>query len=654
MFRSTAFLLMVLALTLGVSVPVLAARAPKPAAAPQQNYQYAFRLIDSGHVEQAAVFAAHGRDPVLNKVIRAVYMAHPGNDVGFNEMAAFIAQNPDWPGMKGILSIAEQKIPQSASPTQVIAWFQAHPPVSLAGFYRCVDALEATGQTQNLEAMVRIRWIDGDFNGDELAAFTSRFGNILGSNAHNARLDRVLWKDDLNGARRLYPYVDSNHRALAEARLALAHQNSNAAALAEDVPGSLQDDPGFLYEKLRWFRRNNRDEQANDILRHAPDELDKQEAWWEERQIMARRAIEKHDFDLAYRLTVDHGQNDPKTLIQAEFLAGWLALRFLNRPDEALEHFRRLYNNATTPISRSRGAYWMGRSYEMLSDKGDAEQAYEDAAALSITYYGQLAIARLQKDPVIHALPEPTIPPHIRNVFFDKDNIRAVEHLHDIGQTDRAHIFFKAAADGATQRADFALLMELAYQIRRPDYAIEAAKAANQKNMLMASGGFPVLDRVLPRPPEPAFTHALIRQESMFNPKAGSPVGAQGLMQLMPRTAKAVARMCGLKYRQKSLCEPDYNLRLGTTFIQQQLNMFNGSYVLALAAYNAGPGRVHEWMGQIGDPRDPNIDPIDWIELIPIYETRNYVQRILESLQVYRARLSGGQAPLKIVEDLRR
>ena len=172
--------------------------------------------------------------------------------------------------------------------------------------------------------------------------------------------------------------------------------------------------------------------------------------------------------------------------------------------------------------------------------------------------------------------------------------------------------------------------------------------------MMVAAGGFPLLDRTLPRPPEPALTHALIRQESMFNPKAESPVGAEGLMQLMPHTAKAVAKQCGVKYKEGRLCELDYNLRLGTKFIQDQLDMFNGSYVLTLAAYNAGPGRVREWMGQIGDPRSPDIDPVDWIEEIPVPETRNYVQRIMESLQIYRAKLAGGQAPLMIASDLRR
>ncbi|MDX2027121.1 MAG: lytic transglycosylase domain-containing protein [Alphaproteobacteria bacterium] len=619
-----------------------------------QAYRKAFAALDAGHAEQAARMARRGPDRVLNKVLLAAYMAQPGNDVSFDDMADFIARNPDWPDMKGILAIAEQKIPSSFSARQVIGWFTAHPPVTLAGFYRAVDALNAAGQTQDLQRLIRARWVEGDFTTDDLAIFSQRFDSFLDSTAHRQRLDRLLWKNDAAGVKRMHPYIDSSLRALAEARLALANENSNALVLADRVPSSLDDDPGLLYELLRWDRKNNEDERAADRLRRAPLELAKPEAWWEERHIIIRRMMERRDYRTAYRLAADHGQLDNKTLTQAEFLAGWLALRFLNRPDDARSHFQALYSAGTTPITRARGAYWLGRTLEALGSKAEAEQAYETAASLNVTYYGQLATTRLYARPVIRALPEPAIPARTRSNFFDRDNIRAIEHLYAIGEKTRARSFFRAASDAATQRADFALLMELAYQIKRPDLAIEAAKAANQKNMLIEAGGFPVLDHALPIRPEPAFIHALIRQESMFRPDAESPAGAVGLMQLMPGTAQAVAKKHDIKFRKTHLNDPAYNLRLGTAFIRNQLDSFDGSYVLALSAYNAGPRRAREWVEEFGDPRDPNIDPIDWVEHIPIGETRNYVQRIIEGLQMYRARLSGGQAPLTILADLKR
>jgi len=190
--------------------------------------------------------------------------------------------------------------------------------------------------------------------------------------------------------------------------------------------------------------------------------------------------------------------------------------------------------------------------------------------------------------------------------------------------------------------------------MHRPDLAIQTVKAANQKNMIIENGGFPLIDMHVPAPPEPAFTHALIRQESLFNPDAESSVGARGLMQLMPRTAKDVAKKVGVRYKESLLLDPGYNLKLGTIYVQEQIDHFNGSYILALAGYNAGAGRVHEWIGEFGDPRSPNVDPVDWVESIPVQETRNYVQRIIESLQIYRAKLAGGTAPLLIINDLRR
>ncbi len=632
-----------------------AKKAPaKPAVATEaDNYRRAFKALDKGHVDEAMTYA-RGHDPVLNKIIRANYMAQPGNDIPFGDMSSFIATNPDWPGLKGVIAIAEQKIPTTTSPDQVIAWFNAHPPVSTAGFYRYADALEATGQNQGEAQQVRARWVDGDFGSDELGAFHSRYARFLDADADRARLDRLLWKNDSTGARRMYSYVDDGVKALADARLALANQNPNADAFVSRVPGMLQSDAGLQYERLRWRVHNNMDDAAIDILNHAPDNLGKAEAWWTQREIMVRRMMMAHDYKQAYLLAADHNQLAGKTVIQAEFLAGFLALRFLSDPEDARVHFQALYDNANTPVSRARGAYWLGRSYEALNNKVEAEQAYETAAALNITYYGQLASARLYANPVIQATPEPRIPNAVRQAFFNRDLIRAVERLHAIGEDDRARTFFHAAIESAEQRSDFALLTELAYQIGRPDMAIEAAKAANQKNMLMASGGFPILDRTLTGAPEPAFTHALIRQESMFNPKAESPAGAHGLMQLMPRTAQEVARKLGIRFQSSLLTNTNYNLRLGTTFIQNQLAIFDGSYVLALAGYNAGPRRVREWMAQIGDPRDANVDPVDWVEMIPITETRNYVQRIIESLQVYRARLGGGQAPLLIIKDLKR
>ena len=618
------------------------------------DYHHAFSSLDSGSAQSVENMVNRGSDSILNEVLRGTLMARPSNTYSFAELNDFVTEHPDWPNLRGILMITEQKIPANASSEQIVNWFNAHPPFTGIGFYRYIDALNMLGQTTIVPTLVKARWVNHDFSPDEIAAFQARFAPLLTAQDHQARLDRLLWANNIGAARGMYSVVSAGAQAVAEARIAMANQLSKASALLSRVPASRQNDPGLLFERLREAVRSNDDQTALDILLRAPEDLGQPESWWNQRNIMIRRVMDRRDYTLAYRLAANHGLDAGFNFTQAEFVAGWLALRFLNRPDLAHHHFAALLEKASTPMSRARGAYWLGRTLEVEGDKTEAEQTYEMAAALNTTFYGQLATTRLYAAPTLVAATEPPIPANVRAQFYARDVIMAAQHLNRIGQTARAETFFRAAQNYATQRVEFVLLMELAYHLQRPDWVIGAAKAAAQKNMLVEAGAFPILSTPMPTPPDPAFTHALIRQESLFNTDAGSPVGARGLMQLMPGTAKEEAKKLGLPFRAYRLTDPEYNLRLGTSFVQSQLNQFNGSIVLALAAYNAGAHRVHEWMQQYGDPRTPQVDPIDWIEMIPVYETRNYVQRIIENLQFYRARLNGGHAPLMILKDLRK
>ncbi|MFA6279740.1 MAG: lytic transglycosylase domain-containing protein [Bdellovibrionales bacterium] len=654
LFRRISFLLLTLLLLWPCDVHAKKKASPPPPVPPPLTYHSAFSALAEGHADKTRQMMAKGNDPILNKVLRGLLMAQPNNDYSFDDLAAFVTNNPDWPGLKGIMMILEQKIPSGATDAQLVNWFNAHPPLTPTAFYRYIDSLQAIGQAPKAQELVQARWVDRNFGNGDQASFFDRYAFMLNKTDHEVRLDRLLWENEMTAARAMYPYVDAAHKALAEARIALANQTSNAEALIAQVPSSLQNDAGLLYERVRWRRKNDNDDGALELLLNAPDDLGQPEKWWEERHIVIRRLMEAKNFATAYRLAARHGLKTGFNFVQAEFLAGWLALRFLDKPTLAHHHFTALLKECVTPISRARGYYWLGRTYEAAGQSGDAQQAYETAATLNTTFYGQLAITRLYAQPTIRAATEPTIPTAIRTRFFDRDVVRATERLYKAGQNDLARTFFKAITDNATQRVDFALTLELAYQLQRPDWAVSAAKAANQKNFIITGAAYPVLAMAMPRQPEAALTHALIRQESQFKADAGSPVGAQGLMQLMPTTAKDVAKKLGMPFSASRLTDPDYNVRLGTTFIQHQIDNFDGSYVLALAGYNAGPRRAREWMDTYGDPRTPNVDPIDWIELIPIYETRNYIQRIIENLQFYRARLNNSHAPLKILEDLKR
>lgn len=621
---------------------------------PESLYAEAFDAMRAGRTETVSAALARGSDPVLNKVLKAYLMAQPGNDYGFDELAAFITENPDWPGLKGVQMIAEQKIPPYGRPEQIVNWFNAYPPSTLAGFYRHMDALQAMGSTRIAQSLIRNKWIEGSFSKNDMEAFRSRYGSLLEGRDHRARLDRLLWEENATAAAAMYPLLGPAYKALGEARLALAAGKKNAPALLKKVPTSLQNDAGLLFERLRWRRLKNDDKGAIEILLGAPGGLGKPEEWWKERHIIARRLMERRNFSLAYKIVARHGLSPGFAYAQAEFLAGWLALRPLNNPAAAETHFKHLIQATNAPISQARGHYWLGRALETLGHRREAEQAYESAAVLNTTFYGQLAITRLYAQPTIAAAAEPSIPSAVRDAFFSRDIVQAVEKLYRLGENARAETYFRAAANYASQRVEFALLLDLAYELDRPDLAVVAAKAANQKNFILRGGAYPLLAANIPTPPDIAFTHALIRQESEFRTDAGSAAGARGLMQLMPATAKNVAKKIGVGFSPQRLSEPDYNLALGTHFIQSQIDNFDGSYILALAGYNAGPRRVREWVDLFGDPRTKDIDPVDWIELIPIYETRNYVQRIIENLQFYRARMAGEAVPLEIVQDLKR
>lgn len=646
MFR---ILLPLLVLLLSFTASVAQAADPD-----QQNYRRAFSLLSNGKTEQAYSAASKGRDRVLNKILLSNYMAQPGNSVSFEQMAVFLRDNPDWPKRRDIVSIAEQKLPKSLDQRQVLSWFAAYPPVSLAGFYRYTDALSLSGQPDLLAATVKDRWINGSFSAEQLAAFYSHFSPLLGREAQWARLDRLLWDGDVKGARQVFPYVEPMMQKVAEARLSLAAQERRGDELAAQINSGWEKDQGLIYERLRWRVKKNINDDAIEILLNAPQTAEHGDAWWEQRHIMIRRLLEQKETAIAYRLAAEHGTLDAKSVVSAEFMAGWLALRSLNRPDVAAQHFQRLIEAASTPISRARGSYWLGRALEAGGQTNAAMQSYQDAAAYNYTFYGQLATAKLTANPQLQIKPEAEIPAAIKSEFLARDHVAAIKKLLKYNAASLSESYFRYAANNADQRAHFVLLINLAHEIARPDLAILAAKAANQKNIPISFGAYPILADKPPTPPEAAFTHAVIRQESVFDPRAKSSAGAVGLMQLLPSTAKGVAKKHGISMRAHSLSEPKLNVRLGTAYLQEQLDKFDGSMILTLAAYNAGPARARQWINQYGDPRSPNVDALDWLEVIPIYETRNYIQRIMENLQIYRALLSGGTAKLLIEQDIKR
>lgn len=638
----------------------LLASRPAEASLSEQDaliYQAAFEAADLGAWDSAREMVERARDPVLAKVIDWISASNDDGDAGFREIAAFLRDNPDWPDQTGMRRRAEQVMPPALPAAEIAAWFDEWPPVTVDGLLRYGEALTALGRTVDADALARAEWQTLGLTEDHERQYLALFGRFLQPADHIARLDHLLWEGRDTEARRLYPLVDAGWRALAEARIQLANRASGVDALVARVPAALAADEGLLYERLRWRRRSGLTAGAIEMLDNQPQRLTRPDLWWNERHIIARRLFNEGEFGRAYAVAAGHGQDEGFPLAQAEWLSGWLALRFLDDPQSAVGHFQRLYDNVGTPISLGRGAYWTGRAYEALGNRPEAEAWYRRGAEYGSSFYGQLAADRLGLPTVPALPPDPVASPEQLAAFEAGELVRVVRALDRIGENARANLFLRQLSRLAEGPADTAPVARLAASLDRPEMAVFAAKRLIFDGITLYESAYPLLPLETADPRvEPALVLGLIRRESEFRTDAVSPAGARGLMQLMPATAEGVANGLGVSHSTARLtADPAHNIRLGSHYLAEMVGRFGGSYILATAAYNAGPGRVDEWLAARGDPRQMGTAAIiDWIEGIPIYETRNYVQRVLEDTQVYRLRLGAAPQSGRLEADLAR
>jgi len=609
------------------------------------TYQETVSAFNRGQIVGGLGRLQQVHSPLLRKVAQGALMAQQDTPYSFTQLSAFISDNPSWPGISAIEQRAEEKLADSGmSPTQLVNWFKAHPPITLAAFDRMITALYATDHATEAESFIRERWVDGAFGSVEQKDFLKHYRHLLRAKDHWARLDRLLWNNSDDAATRMLPLVSKGQAALAKARM-----NLNKHTLAR-VPAALQGDPGLVYLRLKQARQKDQDGTAASLLALQPRDPVQDDLWWTERSIIARRYLLNKATQKAYQIAANHKLVDGMAYQQAEFLAGWIALRFLHQTDTAITHFTHVYEKSNYPISKARGAYWLGRSYQARHAEETAADWYGKAAIYPTTFYGQLAQAALDDDATL-TLPLQEVDSETRDEFTAQENVQIAELLLQIGERKRAEDFILAMASDATTLGQFTLLAQLALKNERYELAIKISKLASKRGYLLNAEAYPLPDYQLRDTPEKALVLGLIRQESMFNPTVTSAAQAVGLMQMLPSTAKATAKKLDLSFSAGRLTDANYNIRLGSQFLADRLDQFDGSIIMAVASYNAGPTRVRQWVEKIGDPRH-GVDPVDWIELIPVYETRNYVQRVVEGMQAYRARLNHGSSALKIARDI--
>lgn len=616
-------------------------------------YKQAFAQVKKERWKEARRIAATGKDPLPAKIIRWLDLTRPGPGRDFKEMSEFLKANPDWPLRYTLTQQAERAMPGYLKPQDILKWFGEREPYTTDGAIKLAGALIATRQEKRAEQVIQRAWIELDFAKDDEQVFLQRFGHLLHAQQHWARLDRLLWDGERDQALRMLERVDAGHQKLAEARLKLAREAKDAQAAVNAVPAELRKDPGLIFERARLLRKQDRFNEAAALLDPPPQGVLKPDLMWAELKKACRGTLDAGNISAAYRLAAAHGTSNGETFAEGEFLAGWVALRFLDDAPMAMKHFTALYAGTTSVISQSRGAYWAGRSAEQMGDVAKAQDWYRTAAKGQTSFYGQLAAAHLSDGRQIQLSGTPKPTAKEKQLFDKRELVRVIRMLDALGEGERTRLFLTKLMELSARPADYQLIAALAMEIDRKDFAVAVAKEARTRGTEMIDFLYPVIK--LPGGPEPeaALVLGVIRQESAFDVGAVSGAGARGLMQLMPGTAKGVAKQAGVKFAAKRLTtDSSYNITLGRVYLDELLSRFGGSYVLAAAAYNAGPNRVRDWIETYGDPRQRPTDVIDWIESIPFDETRNYVMRIIENTQVYRARLNNGAANLRIAQDL--
>jgi soluble lytic murein transglycosylase len=625
----------------------------------QASLREALRAASSGDVGRAESLRAGLTDPVARKLVLWEMVDQAGERLPFLELDQARRDLWGWPRAQRRQIVAEKQLEaQGMSPSSVVAWFKGADPQSAEGAIALAAAYRASGRNDDATTLIKHFWRDKVFEADPQARMLARFGDVLTQDDHVRRSEMLLYGQQGPAARDMIPLLPNDQQELARVRMAYREGLSGAEVTLENLPANLQDDPGIAYERARRLLKERQPQLALAIARRLPPFPpgdDAASAVWQVRKSLVVAALGQHDYQTAYQIAAGNGMRIGSDFAEAEFYAGWLALTKLHRPDLAEQHFAHIQEVGSSPITQSRALYWRARAVEAAGDPIGSRDLFSQAAAFPTAFYGQLAAEKIgQKELDLGHDPVPS--PADRARFDGREQIQAIRLLHDAGLGELMRAFVLATADTLPKAEEYALLIDQLRSYGEQDLSMRVARLGAQHGYILPDRDYPLLTSPPPaNGAEPAFVLSIARQESNFDPSARSPgAGARGLMQLMPATAAVLARRLGEPYSASRLYEADYNVRLGTYYLGNMVDNFGGSYVMAAASYNAGPNHMPDWTASCGDPRTSTTDPVDFIECIPFSETRNYVMRIMESLEVYRARMNGGRGQLTLTRDLKR
>ena len=582
--------------------------------------------------------------------------------VSLSDADAYFDAQPDWPMATTIQRHVEDRIPDNAPADQVLAFFDGRVPVSGKGKIKLARAELAKGNEEAANFLIKDAWINDGFTVQDERKFLAQYGSRLTQADHAARVDRLLWRRQVTNARRVFSRLNASDRRKAQARAGLLLGANSGRTAYYNLPAKERADAGVTHAAIRYFRRAGEEPRAIAVARTAPTDpvvARNGAVLWDETQLLMRWALKEKQYADAYAMAAGHGLAPGSTdFSEAEFDAGWIALRYLGEPERAEKHFAALTASVKAPISLARGYYWLGRAAEARGAPEIAKSRYAQAAEHRYTFYGQMAAEKVGGEALTRQFQTtPPASPEDKALFGARPLTAALRILTDL-KDDRTFLTFAYALDDQLETpGEYLELADLAARRGATHATVRAGKVAVRRNAFAPEVAYPLIfvpDEASKFAPQEIIL-GLSRQESEFNPRAYSRAGARGLMQLIPSTAQITARKEGLRYSRSALLDdPIYNMTIGSAHLSHLFQRFNGSYIMTLAAYNAGPHRVTQWVERYGDPRNSTVDPIDWVENIPFSETRNYVQRVLENTQVYRARFNEQPIPGRLSADLER
>ena len=614
----------------------------------QKDYDIAKKSIQSmekGQWTTALKNSKNAKDKSIYNFIQWRHLLTTGNQATFYDYMTFIQNNKDYPRISRIKYLAEQKLStDKISPKKIINWFGVNEPLSGYGMLVLGESFIQTGDSEKGIALIKRGWITAELSRDSMKSLSKKYRKYLDSKDYINRADYLAWENKYWDLKTMLPYLPKDYQLLYTARQILMSKSYGVDQAIKNVPQKFKNDAGLNHDRLKWRRKRGRIDSSLEILfsiKNDKDYLVRPDKWWVERAIMTRALIYKNKYETAYKVASQHSLDKGSEFAEAEWLSGWIALSFLNDPILAVDHFNNFYQNVSYPISLARGAYWLGRSYEKIGDKRQSEDWYREATKYLTTYYGQLAFLKINPSQNFELEEQADVKDDYRKYFYNKELVKITHLLNELNKDKYTKNILRHLANDNIASGSEILAAELATNISRYDFAIQVSKLASYEKRFHNTFNYPIIS--VPqyvngrKIPETAFILSLIRQESEFDMRANSHVGAQGLMQIMPYTAKLVAKQAKLPYSKSRLTsDPEYNINLGSHYIAGLILQYDGAYPFATAAYNAGPKRVKHWKKINKDPQKKQIDFVDWVELIPFKETRNYVQRVMENYNVYR------------------